>query len=119
MKFSLMIAVALIMVCPLVTFGQVVGGYMEISTKDERMVEAVKFAIKSKKEDKVTLEKVVKASSQVVAGTNYRVVLDVKVDGKPRTANAVIWARLDGSYQLSEWKWKDEPKEEKSDRIKK
>lgn len=42
--------------------------------------------------------------------------MDIRVDGGIRNAQAVIWAKLDRSYQLTKWEWKGEARlEEKGE----
>ncbi|HOV87650.1 MAG TPA: cystatin domain-containing protein [Syntrophobacteraceae bacterium] len=45
------------------------------------------------------------ARSQVVAGRNFELVLAVERNGKRVSAKAVVWAKLDGTYQLTQWSW--------------
>jgi hypothetical protein len=42
----------------------------------------------------------------LVAGMNYRLRLKVKVDGKVKEAEAVVWRKLSGEHELTSWTWK-------------
>lgn len=97
-----------------------VGGYAKASVSDKEVVEAANFAVKAQqaamqnakdgKPAKLELVKILDAEQQVVAGMNYRMKLKVKVDGKERQAEAVVWWqawRKPDPYQLTTWKWTD------------
>lgn len=88
------------------SFGQQVGGFREVPANDKEALAAAKFAVEAhSKKEKVSLAKLEKAEMQVVAGRNYRLTMLVNVEGGQRTAQATVWAKLDRSYQLTEWKW--------------
>jgi hypothetical protein len=90
------------------------GGYAPASVADKEVVAAAAFAIQAQqkapgKHAKLELVKIRKAESQVVAGMNYRLELDVKQDGKVRAAEAIVWWqawRKSEPYGLTSWKWK-------------
>jgi hypothetical protein len=90
------------------------GGYATTSVKNKEVVAAAAFAVKAQEEAtghtaRLKLVKVLGAESQVVAGTNYRLKLKVKLNGKGRTAEAIVWWqpwRKPEPYQLTSWKWK-------------
>lgn len=96
-----------------------VGGYATADVTDKQVVATADFAVKAisqalaEKHDaaagKLELVKIVSAQQQVVAGMNYRLVLQLKVaDGKEKTAEAVVWWqawRTPDPYQLSSWQW--------------
>jgi hypothetical protein len=85
------------------------GGFRKVAVTDERVVAAAKFAVEDRgRKEKVTLVKVLEAEAQVVAGMNYRLLLEVRVDGGTRQAEAVVWAKLDGTHRLTQWDWKGE-----------
>jgi hypothetical protein len=93
---------------------QVPGGFREVPVTDKDAIAAANYAIETQsKKEKVTLVKLVKAEVQVVAGRNYRLTMDVRQDDKVKTAQAVVWAKLDGTRELTKWEWKGEgqPKE--------
>jgi Aspartic acid proteinase inhibitor len=85
------------------------GAYRELAVTDKAVVAAAEFAVKAKSEkEKVALDKIVKAESQVVAGINYRLRLTVRVDGGIREAEVVVWRKLDQTSELTRWDWKSE-----------
>ena len=94
------------------------GGYAEASITDQQVVAAANFAVKAqgkvireeKAEKPPTLEllTIEKAEQQVVAGMNYRLKLKVKLDGKERSAEAIVWWqawRKPEPYTLTGWTW--------------
>lgn len=101
-------------VCPFAGLAQepMPGGYAAAAVTDQQVIRAASFAIKA--QEKVsgkTLEliKILEAKSQVVAGMNYRLKLKVRMNGKVRTAEAIVWWqawRKPEPYQLTSWKWK-------------
>ncbi|XP_072989549.1 cysteine proteinase inhibitor 1-like [Typha latifolia] len=87
-----------------------VGGWQPIkNTSDPHVQEIASFAVsehnKAKQTDLV-FQKVVKAESQVVAGTNYRVVVEAKDhNGKVAKYEAVVWEKTwEGFRQLTSFK---------------
>jgi hypothetical protein len=95
------------------------GGYAKASVTHKEVVAAAAFAIKAqrkamqeKKETalpKLELVKILHAEQQVVAGINYRLKLKVTLNGKEKTAEAVVWWqawRKPDPYQLTSWTWK-------------
>lgn len=93
-----------------------VGGYGTASVDDKGVIEAANFAVKTKaakEKEKLALVKVLKAESQIVAGRNYKLTLDVRVKGGVRTAQAIVYSKLDGSNELSKWDWAGETRREK------
>lgn len=96
------------------------GGLRPIPTTGQGVIKAAKFAVQARsKEEQVVLVRIVRAQSQVVAGTNYRMRLQVRVGGITREADAVVWAKLDRTYELTEWKYADggaKPAPKKDDR---
>jgi len=92
------------------------GGYSKAGVKEDEVVKAAKFAIKEQaKKDKggpYKLEQIVSAQRQVVAGINYKLELKVQQKGKSQLVNAVIWKKLDGKHELTEWNVKGGEKEE-------
>ena len=45
------------------------------------------------------------ARQQVVAGLNVALSLDVKQGQNDRQAEAVVWHKLSGEYELTSWSW--------------
>ena len=95
---------------------QVPGGFREADVKSKEVVAAAEAAVKAQRlseKGKLDLAAVLKAESQVVAGVNYKLKLLLAVDGGTREADAVVWSKLDRTYQLSSWKWLGEVKADK------
>jgi LmbE family N-acetylglucosaminyl deacetylase len=95
------------------------GGYATVAVTTKEVVEAADFAIKAhqkviqdKKDTetpKLELVTITQAEQQVVAGINYRLHLKVKLDGKEKMAEALVWWqawRNPDPYQLTSWTWK-------------
>jgi hypothetical protein len=74
---------------------QVAGGFSAISVDDEDVKKIAEFAVASineRENSKLKLVKITKAASQVVAGQNYKLNLELlQLDGKKRTCEAVIF----------------------------
>ncbi len=86
---------------------QRVGGYAKVAVTDKDVIAAADFAVKvQSKKEMLMLAKIIKAEAQVVAGRNFRVTMDLHVDGGVRTAEATVWAKLDGTRELTRWEWK-------------
>lgn len=95
------------------------GGFSKVPTTDRELVAAASFAVKAqgelmqKKKDspptKLKLIKVISAQQQVVAGMNYRMKLEVDLNGGNYEADVVVWWqawRKPDPYRLTSWKWK-------------
>ncbi len=50
---------------------------------------------------KLKFQSVIKAESQVVAGTNYRLTLTAKSGGVSKKYQAVVWEKLDDTKELT------------------
>ena len=92
------------------------GGNAVASVTNKDVVAAAEFAITAQEEvmkDKdestaITLVKILGAEKQVVAGMNYRLDLEVTVNGETKAAEAVVWLqswRNPDPYRLTSWKW--------------
>jgi hypothetical protein len=90
-------------------FAAQAGAYREVPVDDKAVIAAADFAVEThSKKEKSALDKIVKAESQVVAGTNYRMLLSVRIDGGTRMAEAIVWQKLDRTLELTRWKWMGE-----------
>jgi hypothetical protein len=91
------------------TFAQP-GGWSKADVDDPEVVAAAKFAVTKAqaKHKKLTMDRIIEAKHQVVAGMNYWVHLQLtdRSSGNPisRGAEAVIYQNLDGEYSLTSWK---------------
>ena len=85
------------------------GGWSLVAPSDSRVKGAAEYAVKAQSvatKTALELSNIQSAQQQVVAGMNYRLTLSVLKDGKAQSAQAVVWSKLDGSYQLTDWSWK-------------
>ncbi len=93
---------------------QIVGGFSKSPVSDEDVMASAKFAVKAREEilkkdnksAKVELIEIIDSSKQVVAGMNYKMNLKVRTDGKEETVEVVVWKKLDGGSELTDWKKK-------------
>lgn len=92
------------------------GGYTVAPADSKDVRKAARFAVEARMKaatnsPALSLAKVELAETQVVAGTNYRLVMTVR-EGKEKTgrrAEAVVWWqpwRSPEPYQLTSWSWK-------------
>jgi len=87
----------------------VAGGFSTASVSDEEVKTAAAFAVAAQTDiakTAITLVSITSAEAQVVAGMNYRLTLEVLIDGKKQTAEALVWWqswRQPEPYQLSSW----------------
>jgi hypothetical protein len=108
MKSKLLIALLSVLIGPFVAacLGQA-GGFRELQITDKEVIASADFAIEAHgKKEKVSLVKILKAEVQVVAGRNFRISMDVRVDGGIRNAQVTVWAKLDKTRELTRWEWK-------------
>ena len=86
---------------------QIVGGYSGVAISDADTILIAKAAVKMKnalrESKKVKLLTVTKAESQVVAGQNFRLCLDVKQAKHKMRVQAVVYRDLSGKLTLTEW----------------
>ena len=86
--------------------GPIAGGYADTSNSDPEVVAAARFAIKTERQKlhaRITLLSIKHAEVQVVAGLNYRLCLRVKIKGKTRNVNVVVYKNLKQKYSLTSW----------------
>lgn len=82
------------------------GDYKEASVKDAEVVAAANFAVSEegrKKGTSLSLISIKRAEIQVVAGTNYRLCLRVKIDTETKDVKAVVYRNLSKAYLLTSW----------------
>ena len=83
------------------------GGYQKISPTDKQSLLAAKFAVKAEQQrlgTRIQFIGVESAETQVVAGTNYKLCLKVKIKGRLQTATAVVFMNLKQKYSLISWR---------------
>ncbi len=91
------------------------GGYSKASATAKDVEEAAAFAVTAqaakmnpKAKSRLELVRVLAAQRQVVAGTNYRLKLQVKVNGAVEQADAVVWGqpwKKTAPWKLTSWEW--------------
>jgi len=113
-KTPAIIVIFVALICAVSTFGQIkTGGYKNASVNDAGVKEAANFAIETKAaelEQEISLEAIVKAETQTVAGTNYRLCLQLyapaeedETDGVQFSVTAIIFKNLKGEFALKSW----------------
>jgi Aspartic acid proteinase inhibitor len=86
--------------------GPIVGGYADTSNSDPEVVAAARFAVHAERQKlhvRIALLSIKHAEVQVVAGLNYRLCLKVKIKGKTRNVNVVVYKNLKQKYSLTIW----------------
>lgn len=100
--------------CGSEAFGQIkTGGYKSVAVSDAGVKEAADFAVELKAADyeaEIRLENIVKAERQTVAGTNYRLCLEIYIpsetegeDGVTLNVLTVIYKNLQGEMKITSW----------------
>jgi hypothetical protein len=84
-----------------------VGGYRSISSANRDVRAAYAFAVKTQsatEKKRFAFVKVLKAESQVVAGTNYRICMLVREGkGRSKSVTTVVYRNLEGAWSLTQW----------------
>jgi hypothetical protein len=101
------------------TQSPLLGGYAAASVTDKQVIAAADFAVKAEEKamqegkdaqpSTLTLIRILGARQQVVAGVNYQFTLKVKLNGREREADAVVWWqawRVPDPYELTSWNWR-------------
>lgn len=90
----------------------IAGGYSTAEVMDAQVIAAANFAVKAqskKQRAKTKLVAISRAEKQIVAGTNYRLCLQVetletdKKTAVPQTVQAIVFRSLKQKYQLTSW----------------
>lgn len=87
----------------------IVGGYSD-ATKTPEGRKAAEFAVRqqaAQSGEKLSLVAVVQSQRQIVAGSNYRMTLQVKAGRQVRLAEAEVYQSLAPQLMLMSWKWLD------------
>lgn len=89
------------------------GGYVKASVNDAKVKAAANYAVTTKAKEmkeKLTLQSIKKAETQVVAGVNYHLCMVIYVPSKqPQTdgvtlyIDSVIYQNLQGQYKITSW----------------
>ena len=93
---------------PLPLKNAVPGGWSSAPVDDARVKLAAQNAVaaQSLREGRpLELKSIAGVERQVVAGINYRMRLVVIRDGAEAAAAALVWGKLNGSYELTSWTW--------------
>jgi len=86
--------------------GPMVGGYKSVAADDPEVSAAARFAVAARgrsENSSISLNSVLAAERQTVAGANYRLCLEVEVEGAARNVRAVVYKNLQKQYQLKSW----------------
>ena len=108
-KFAVAVAVmGVIFGCAAAASAQIkTGGYKQVDKADAGAVAAAGFAINAQSEKtgmQYELGEIVKAERQVVAGSNYRLCLQVSADGDESFfVQVVVYVDLKKNYKLTSW----------------
>jgi len=84
------------------------GGWQTVKTTDFDVAQAATHALIAEamtSGETLKLLSVMEARRQVVAGMNYNLKLAVERNGEKAIATAVVWAKLDGTHDLTKWTW--------------
>lgn len=85
----------------------IAGGVSETAIQDADVKAAADYAVATlanQSKEPLTLKKIIAAKSQIVAGTNYYLTLQV-AGAKTTQLDVVIWKKLDGTYELTKSTW--------------
>ncbi len=84
------------------------GGWSTVAVDDARVKLAARQAVAAQASidgTELTLVAIEEAQRQVVAGINYQLKLSVKKGNRQQRADATVWGKLDGTYELTAWAW--------------
>jgi len=83
----------------------VVGGYSKAKVDDVKVTAAAEFAVteESKKGTKISLKSISSAETQVVAGTNYKLVMVIDEAGAEKTVEVVVYEDLRQTMSVTSW----------------
>jgi len=81
------------------------GGYSPVDTTREDVMKVANYAVEvlnsaSNSLESLALEKILKAETQVVAGTNFRLMLALDRTGKHEFREVVVFRSLSGELSL-------------------
>ena len=83
----------------------VAGGYSKAKVDDAKVTAAAEFAVteESKKGTKISLKSISSAETQVVAGTNYKLVMVIDEAGAEKTVEVVVYEDLQQTMSVTSW----------------
>lgn len=88
--------------------GGIPGAYQPAVAEKEDVRAAAQFAVVEQEKRQgvaLHLNAIVDAKKQIVAGTNYKLMLSVSRDGRAMVANVTVYRGLDSKYELKAWRW--------------
>jgi uncharacterized lipoprotein NlpE involved in copper resistance len=83
-----------------------IGGYSMVAPSNAEVAAAATFAIReyaARSGRTIVLRAVLRAERQIVAGVNYRLCLDLTIDGRRENAIAVVYQDLRQQFSLAQW----------------
>ena len=86
---------------------QIAGGYADTEVTSAEAKRAARVAVRARAtrtHTTVTLLKINKAETQVVAGLNYRICMRVREGKHVKTVTAIVYQNLKNKYSLTNWK---------------
>lgn len=83
---------------PVMPAPPVVGGWSELRPDNAELIAAARYAVPRLGRPRARLRRIEGGEQQVVAGMNYRMVLQLADRSRWR---AQVWRKLDGSYALT------------------
>ena len=83
----------------------VAGGYSKAAVDDAKVTAAAEFAVteESRKGTKLSLKSISSAETQVVAGTNYKLVMVIDEAGAEKTVEVVVYEDLQQTMTVTSW----------------
>lgn len=113
LRFNLMLAaLSIIFGCAGLAQAQIAGGYSITDIKSPDVIAAANYAVKrqaKKRGVKIKFMSINKAETQVVAGLNYRLCINVEVKAKgkktytPMFVQAIVFKNLEQKFSLTSW----------------
>jgi len=90
------------------TKAQTPGAYHLVPNDDSESLAAAKFAVQQEGQKlgkTIVFTSMVYAQQQIVAGTNFKLCIKVKVNGTSKRAETVVNRDLQKQFKLTSWKW--------------
>ena len=89
----------------------ITGGYAKTNAADKNVVAAAKFAVKKRgkmRKATINLLSIKNAETQIVAGSNYKICMQVSVKSNSKKAakqfvQVVVYRNLKNVYSLTSW----------------
>lgn len=94
------------------------GGFSDVPVTNKAVIAAAEFAVETKatqlvndqQSDAVQMKllQILRAQQQIVSGVNYKLKVEVSLNGKEKMAETVVWWqawRQPDPYVLTSWSW--------------